>query len=79
MISDETIANMVKNALASDPRVGSMDITVHSYHGRVQLQGDISSASQKLAAEEIARAIPGVTSVHNHLRVAEVTATTQDF
>ncbi|MBI3947005.1 MAG: BON domain-containing protein [Armatimonadetes bacterium] len=72
MISDATIANAVKTALATDPRVGSMDITVYSHRGRVQLQGDVSSPSQIRAAEEIARSVPGVVGVHNGLRVAHV-------
>jgi osmotically-inducible protein OsmY len=69
MISDDTIASAVKYALAMDARVGSMDITVHSHRGRVQLQGDVSSPSQIAAAEEIARAIAGVVDVHNNLLV----------
>jgi len=70
MISDDTIARTVKSALATDARVGAMDITVHSHRGRVQLQGDVSSPSQIAAAEEIARSIAGVVDVLNNLRVA---------
>ena len=70
MISDATISSAVKAALANDPRVGSLDITVHSHRGRVQLVGYVTSPSQIEAAEAIARSVPGVVSVLNHLRVA---------
>ena len=72
MISDATISNAIKTALVTDPRVGSMDITVHSYRGRVHLEGDVTSSSQVAAAEEIARSVPGVTEVVNNLRVVRL-------
>jgi len=74
MISDTTIASTVKSALATDPRVGAMDITVYSHHGRVQLSGDVTSADQMSAAEEIAREVPGVVDVLNNLRLVRVSA-----
>jgi osmotically-inducible protein OsmY len=72
MISDTTIARFVKSALATDPRVGAMDITVHSHHGRVQLVGEVTSPEQMEAAEEVARGAPGVVDVINNLRVVRL-------
>ncbi len=72
MISDATISNAVKTALVTDPRVGSMDITVHSYRGCVQLLGDVTSPGQVDAAEAIARSVPGVKGVINNLRVVHL-------
>lgn len=72
MISDATIASAVKTALATDPRVGAMDITVHSHRGRVQLLGEVTSPSQAAAAEEVARSVPGVVEVLNNLRVVRL-------
>lgn len=69
MISDTTIASAIKTALVTDPRVGSMDITVHSFRGRVQLEGEVTSPSQVRAAEEIARSVAGVVDVTNNLQV----------
>ena len=74
MISDTTIASAVKTALATDPRVGSMDLTVYSHRGRVQLLGEVSSADQIAAAEEVARGIAGVVEVLNNLRLVRLTS-----
>ncbi|HHX40222.1 MAG TPA: BON domain-containing protein [Armatimonadetes bacterium] len=74
MISDTTIARSAKSALANDPRVGAMDITVHSYRGRVQLVGEVTSLEQMEAAEEVARSVPGVVEVINNLRLVRLTS-----
>ncbi|NLC58487.1 MAG: BON domain-containing protein [Armatimonadetes bacterium] len=78
MISDATIANAVKTALVTDPRVGAMDITVHSHRGRVQLLGEVTSPDQAVAAEELARAVPGVVAVLNNLRVAQLASAREE-
>ena len=74
MISDTTIDRSAKTALANDPRVGAMDITVHSHRGRVQLVGYVTSPEQIKAAEEVARSIPGVVEVINNLRLVRLTS-----
>ncbi|HLH73181.1 MAG TPA: BON domain-containing protein, partial [Chloroflexota bacterium] len=55
--------------LAADPRTALAPIDVTTQGGEVTLSGTVTSPRVKQAAEEIARAVPGVVVVLNELRV----------
>jgi osmotically-inducible protein OsmY len=68
-IDDATITTKVKTAFVRDPVVKAIDVKVDTFKGTVQLNGFVDTAEQKARAEQIARGIPGVTSVQNALTV----------
>lgn len=66
--TDSIIEMRVRNALADDQRVRSIeDIRVISRQGLVTLEGEIADPEQRTAAEEIAVRQPGVFTVANAL------------
>ncbi len=66
-IDDTTVTTRVKAALLDDPGIKSLDISVVTSHGEVQLTGFVGKQAQILAAENIARAVPGVSGIKNEL------------
>jgi hypothetical protein len=52
-----------------DDDVDASEIEVRVQNGEVTLQGTVLARSMKHQAEDLAEAVPGVTDVHNHLRV----------
>ena len=66
-IDDTTVTTRVKAALLEDPGIKSLDISVVTSHGEVQLTGFVGKKAQILAAENIARAVPGVSGIKNEL------------
>src|SRR6266487_421454 len=69
LIGDDTLAGNLAMALARDARTRDLPIGVYPRLGDVRLSGAVHTAEQKAAAEEIARAFPGVRSVTNDLQV----------
>lgn len=68
-IDDTTITTRVKLALANDPSVKASQVNVETYRGVVQLSGFVDSEANIKRAAEVARAVPGVQSVRNDLRI----------
>lgn len=66
---DATVTARVKKRLAQDPQVSAMRISVETLKGVVELSGFAISGTEKNRAGEIARAVPGVRDVRNHLIV----------
>lgn len=66
---DSAITTKVKASLLQEPNLKSMQISVETYKGVVQLSGFVSSGSMATRAVEVARAVPGVRDVHNDMRV----------
>lgn len=64
-----SLASRVEARLDADPRTADAQISVSGHAGEVTLEGTVRSAAVKAAAEEIARAEPGVMIVVNELRV----------
>jgi hypothetical protein len=54
-------------ALKTDPRTASVDITIDVKEGRVDLLGVVRAPAERVAAEEIVRAVTGVEHVRNRL------------
>jgi sporulation protein YlmC with PRC-barrel domain len=63
------LTTKVKTALSLSKRIPSDKINVDSQNGDVTLRGDVPSPDIKALAESVARDVPGVNQVHNHLYV----------
>lgn len=62
-------AQMVRDALAMAGGLNEANLTVTYGNGTITLQGIVLSSKQRLAAEDIARHIPGVERVVNEILV----------
>ena len=63
------ITAKVKAAILEEPTLKSAEINVETFKGVVQLSGFVNSQADINKAVEIARGIPGVTSVKNDMRL----------
>jgi len=70
-IDDSTLTAKVKTALARDSATSVYRIDVETFRGDVQLNGFVNSAEAKTEAGRIAKAVDGVKSVSNNLKVGE--------
>lgn len=68
-IDDGTITTQVKSRMLNDPAVAGTSISVETLNGTVMLSGFAKSASEKAAAETIARDVNGVKSVTNAIAI----------
>jgi osmotically-inducible protein OsmY len=68
-IDDSVITTKVKSQLAADDFLRSVQISVETYKGVVQLSGFVNSQQAVDKAGEIAGGVKGVTSVKNNLIV----------
>jgi len=68
-IDDSVITTKVKAAVFDDATLKTLQITVETYKGVVQLSGFVDSAQSAARAGEVARRVEGVTEVKNDLRV----------
>ena len=68
-VDNSVLTAKVKAAIFNEPTLKSSEITVQSFKGEVQLSGFVSSIEQTNKAVDIAKTIPGVTSVKNDMRV----------
>lgn len=66
---DATLAARVKQALAADPQLRSLPVSVATYRGVVQVAGYVESDAQIERALAVARSVPGVRSVSNELHL----------
>ena len=70
-IDDATVTGRVKSALLADPDIKSLDISVLTYNGEVQLTGFVDNQRQIDQAAEIARATEGASSVKSELKIKQ--------
>jgi hyperosmotically inducible protein len=70
-VTDSMITTKVKAELAKDKATKAKDIHVTTKDGVVMLDGAVTSLAEKDKAETDAKAIKGVVSVDNKLRVAQ--------
>ncbi len=68
--SDALITTEVKAKLMATENIPSMDISVKTEQGVVNLTGSVKSDEQKTKAESVVKVIKGVKSVQNDLSVA---------
>ena len=68
-IDDSVITTKVKAAVFNEPTLKSAEVNVETFKGVVQLSGFVSSQAAANKAVELARAVSGVKSVKNDMRV----------
>jgi hyperosmotically inducible protein len=68
-IDDAAITARVKTALLADADIKSLDISVLTFKGEVQLTGFVNSEEQIQMAGKLASAAEGATGVKNELMV----------
>lgn len=68
-IDNSVITTKVKTAIFNEPTLKSLQITVESFKGEVQLSGFVDSAQSAKKAGELARSVEGVVAVENNLIV----------
>lgn len=68
-VDDSTITTKVKSAIFGEPGLKTLQITVNTYKGVVQLSGFVDSQQNAKKAGELARSVAGVTDVKNDLVV----------
>jgi hyperosmotically inducible protein len=68
-ISDSWLTAKTKIALFGDERVKGRQVSVETVNASVTLRGKVDSEEAKGAAESVAKAVDGVTSVRNDLQV----------
>ena len=70
-VDDTTISARAKAALIKDNNVRSSDFSIEVYQGNVTLTGVATSPTEAKLAEADIRAIEGVKSVKNDVRIAD--------
>ncbi|MDA8413035.1 MAG: BON domain-containing protein [Desulfobacteraceae bacterium] len=68
-VDDSVITTKVKAAIFKEDTLKTMQISVKTYQGVVQLSGFVDSARSVAKAGEIARGVENVVSVENDLLV----------
>ena len=68
-IDDSAITTKVKTAIFNDATLKTLQISVETFKGEVQLSGFVNSAQNVRKAGEVARSVKGVVSVRNNLIV----------
>ena len=68
-IDDEAITRRVSAAIRADPRLAGADVSVNTDHGVVNLDGNVRTREQAVAAAESAQAPDGVMRIESHLSV----------
>jgi hyperosmotically inducible protein len=68
-VDDTVITTKVKAAILGEPGLKSAEINVETFKGVVQLSGFVSTQSNANRAVELSRAVSGVSSVKNDMRI----------
>jgi osmotically-inducible protein OsmY len=68
-VDDAVITTKVKTAVLNDPELKATEINVETFKGKVQLSGYVNSQADIDQAVAVARAIKGVNSVTNDMRL----------
>lgn len=68
-VDDAGITTLVKSRMLEDKQVAGTSISVETLNGTVMLSGFAKSATEKMAAERIARGVNGVKMVQNEITI----------
>ncbi len=68
-VDDAGITTLVKSRMLEDKQVAGTSISVETLNGTVMLSGFAKSATERVAAERIARGVNGVKAVKNEISV----------
>ena len=66
---DTAITTKVKTAIFNEPTLKSLEISVETFKGRVQLSGFVGAQENIDKAVSVAKSVGGVTSVKNDMRL----------
>ncbi len=69
IVDDSVITTKVKAAILEEPSLKTLQISVETYKGIVQLSGFVDSSQSVKKAGEVAGRVAGVVSVKNDLTV----------
>ena len=69
LLDDSVITSKVKTAIFSEPSLKVLQINVQTTKNVVQLSGTVSTQAEMDKAVEVTRAVGGVRSVTNELRL----------
>ena len=68
-VDDTVVTTRVKTALLANPDIKSLDISVATVQGEVQLSGMVDTQRQIDQASQVARNAEGTVSVKNDIRI----------
>jgi osmotically-inducible protein OsmY len=68
-VDDSWITTKVKSEIFAEPSLKVAQVNVETYQGVVQLSGFVESKADMAKAVEVARAVKGVKSVKNDMRL----------
>ena len=68
-VDDSVITTKVKAAIFNEPTLKVSEINVETFKGVVQLSGFVTSKTAEIKAVEVSRAVHGVKSVKNDMRI----------
>ncbi|MFO7592996.1 MAG: BON domain-containing protein [Pseudomonadota bacterium] len=68
-VDDASITTRVKTAIFQEPSLKTLEISVETFRGVVQLSGFVSTRDEIEKAGEVASGVEGVRSVQNDLRL----------
>ena len=68
-VDDAVITTKIKAVIFNEPTLKSSEINVETFKGTVQLSGFVSSQEDVNKAVQLTRAVKGVSSVKNDMRV----------
>lgn len=68
-VDDAGITTLVKSRMLEDKQVAGTSISVETLNGTVMLSGFAKNATEKMAAERIARGVSGVKMVKNEISI----------
>ena len=68
-MGDAWVTTQVKTGILNEPSLKVTQINVETYKSVVQLSGFVDNSASQTKAVEIAKAVKGVTSVKNDLRL----------
>lgn len=70
--ANRALQRQVRSALVKDRSISMANVTVRARDGAVTLQGSVPVQDQSDRATEVAKSVPGVTSVRNALSIRPV-------
>jgi hyperosmotically inducible periplasmic protein len=76
-MDDKTLQQQVSTALDNNAGYKFNQVNVGVDHGSAQLSGYVETAEQKMKANDIAKSVPGVTSVENNIILRPATPGTR--
>ncbi|MEW9585737.1 BON domain-containing protein [Paraburkholderia sp. DGU8] len=70
--ANRALQRQVRSALVKDRSISMANVTIRARDGAVTLQGSVPVQAQSDRATEVAKSVPGVTSVRNALSIRPV-------